>query len=93
MDLKRRSATAEEIQGPTILSRLWELTTDQWFLFVLIVLVIFSPQVQVPGAQQGFKTRIVQNLTIAVIFFINGLATQTQDLMANIRHWYCHVFI
>ncbi|KAK7984780.1 hypothetical protein PG988_002402 [Apiospora saccharicola] len=89
MDLKRRSATAEEIQGPTILSRLWELTTDQWFLFVLIVLVIFSPKYKFREPSKDSR----RNLTIAVIFFINGLATQTQDLMANIRHWYCHVFI
>lgn len=90
--LKKR-AMEKDTQTPTILSRLWDLIKDQWFLIVLTMLVIFSSQVQVPGDQQGLKTRIVQNLTVAVIFFTNGLATQTRDLMANIRHWSCHVFI
>lgn len=93
MDPEKKCTTKEETQTPTLLSRLWELTKDQWFLIVLVLLVIFSSQVQVPGAQQGLKTRIVQNLMVAVIFSINGLATQTRDLLANIRHWRCHVFI
>ncbi|KAK8064676.1 sodium bile acid symporter family protein [Apiospora phragmitis] len=93
MDHEEKCATAEESQSPTILSRLWDPIKDQWFLIVLVVLVIFSSQIQVPEAQQDLKSRIVQNLTIAVIFFINGLATQTGDLVANIRRWRCHVFI
>ncbi|KAK7914884.1 hypothetical protein PG985_012587 [Apiospora marii] len=93
MDHEKKSAIAEETQTPTWLSRLWNLVKNQWFLIILVTLVICSSQMQVPGDQQGLKTSIVQNLTIAVIFFINGLAIQIQDLVANIRHWRCHVFI
>ncbi|KAK8122587.1 sodium bile acid symporter family protein [Apiospora sp. TS-2023a] len=93
MHHEKKCASSDETQIPTISSRLWGLIKDQWFLIVFVVLVLLSSQVQGPGAQQGLTTRIVQNLTIAVIFFINGLATQTRDLMAKIWHWRCRIFI
>ncbi|KAK7962122.1 sodium bile acid cotransporter [Apiospora aurea] len=95
MDTGKRNvtATAVERRRPTVLSRCWTLIEDQWFLIVLVALVVFSSQVQVPEAQQEAKTRITQYVTIAVIFFINGLTTRTEDLVANIRRWRCHVFI
>ncbi|KAK8103708.1 sodium bile acid symporter family protein [Apiospora kogelbergensis] len=69
------------------------LIKDQWVLIALVVLVVLSSQVQVPEEQQGVKTSVVQKLTIAIIFFINGLTTPTEDLVESIRRWRCHLYV
>lgn len=95
MDPEKECAAAKEEQRQTlaVTSRIWGLIKDQWVLIALVVLVVLSSQVQVPEEQQGLKTSVVQKLTIAVIFFINGLTTPTEDLVESIRRWRCHLYV
>ncbi|KAI0485357.1 putative sodium bile acid cotransporter [Xylariaceae sp. FL0804] len=71
----------------------WSLAKDQWFLIVLLILVLISSQVQVPAAQQATKGKLVQYIAVAVIFFINGCTISTRTLVQNLRRWDCHLFV
>ncbi|KAK7983647.1 hypothetical protein PG989_011049 [Apiospora arundinis] len=96
MDFDTQYATAtnwKQSQLKNVWSCIEGVAKDQWVLIVLVVLVVVSSQAQIPQAHQGLKTTIIQNLAIAVIFFINGLTTSTQDLVGNLRRWRCHLYI
>ncbi|KAI0382221.1 sodium bile acid symporter family protein [Hypomontagnella monticulosa] len=71
----------------------WWFAKDQWFIITLLVLILISSQVQVPQEQQQEKTTVVQNLAVAVIFFVNGCTIPTKILVQNIRRLHVHLFI
>lgn len=75
------------------LSWTWWFVKDQWFLITLLLLILLSSQVQVPSAQQDVKHQIVNNLAVALIFFINGCTTPTQLLVLNGKRWKEHILI
>lgn len=52
-----------------------------------------SSQVQVPQSGRYLKERLVQYLSVAVIFFINGCTIETRMLMDSALRWRAHVFI
>lgn len=66
---------------------------DQWFLISLLLLILISSQVQVPSSQQVVKHQVVNNLAVAIIFFINGCTTPTQLLIENGKRWKEHILI
>ncbi|KAI1370848.1 sodium bile acid symporter family protein [Hypoxylon crocopeplum] len=72
---------------------IWWFVKDQWFIISLLLLVLISSQAQVPEQQQHVKSTVVQNLAVAVIFFINGCTIPTNILLQNIRRWHIHLFI
>ncbi|KAE8352963.1 putative sodium bile acid cotransporter [Aspergillus coremiiformis] len=65
---------------------------DQWFLLVMGILIVLASQVQVPRSHQQTKQTIVNYLTVAVIFFINGCTLPTQVLIENLSRWKMHIF-
>lgn len=66
---------------------------DQWYLMTLLLLIIFSSQIQVPMPGQDLKNSAVNAVTIAVIFFINGCTIPTGGLVSSLKAWRCHLYI
>ncbi|MCJ1287869.1 hypothetical protein MMC26_007221 [Xylographa opegraphella] len=66
---------------------------DQWFLFILGILIAISSQVQVPTAQQFQKENVINYLCVSLIFFINGVTLPTRTLVDNLSRWKAHLFI
>lgn len=66
---------------------------SQWFLLALLLLIVVSSQVQVCLSDLDLKERVVEHLSVAVIFFINGCTVETRTLLDNALSWRAHVFI
>ncbi|KAI1411242.1 sodium bile acid symporter family protein [Hypoxylon sp. FL1857] len=75
------------------LASVWWFIRDQWFIVTLLLLILISSQKQVPKQQQEIKNKIVQNLTVAIIFFVNGSTLPTNVLLQTIRRWKTHIFV
>lgn len=75
------------------MSRVRWFIIDQWFLIALLVLILISSQHQVPAPQQSVKHAIINRLTVAVIFLVNGCTTSTRLLLDNGRRWREHLLI
>lgn len=72
---------------------LLEFLEDQWFLFVLGILIAIASQVQVPASQQNLKETVVSYLCVSIIFFVTGCTLDTQTLLNNYSRWKIHLFV
>lgn len=77
----------------TTSSHIRTFLVNQWFFLVLLLLILVSSQVQVPQSGRYLKERLVQHISVAVIFFINGCTVETRTLMDSAMSWRAHVFI
>ncbi|KAF2142307.1 uncharacterized protein K452DRAFT_331993 [Aplosporella prunicola CBS 121167] len=91
------TGTAASKPSPSRALRVWHsllwLIKDQWFLVVMLILILIASQVQVPGSQQRIKQKIIGYLAVALIFFINGCTIPSRVLLQNIKRWDLHLFV
>ncbi|KAK8061645.1 hypothetical protein PG994_008011 [Apiospora phragmitis] len=73
------------------LSFAWWFARDQWFIIMLLILILVASQVQAPNQQ--LRKTAVQYSTVTVIFLINGCTVSTAVLMRTLRLWHLHVMI
>ena len=64
----------------------------QWFLVVLVLLIVLASQKQVPLDRQAAKKDIVLYLSVSVIFFVTGCTLPTDVLIQNYSRWRLHLF-
>ncbi|EAW08584.1 bile acid:sodium symporter family protein [Aspergillus clavatus NRRL 1] len=76
-----------------VLLGIGELAMDQWFLIVMGILIAFSSQVQVPRAHQELKQTMINYMSVAIIFLINGCTLPTTVLVENLGRWKIHIFV
>lgn len=89
----KRMDDQQELSGPSRLTALaGNILLDQWFLVTILLLILFSSQVQVPAPGQDAKNSVVDTVTIAVIFLINGCTTPTKSLASSLKAWRCHLY-
>ncbi|KAI1340941.1 sodium bile acid symporter family protein [Xylariaceae sp. FL0016] len=77
----------------SFISRAKWFAKDQWVILSLFCLIIVASLVQVPKSHQAIKSEVVQNVTIATIFFVNGCTISPRDFLSNLGHWKQHIFI
>lgn len=77
----------------TAVAHVLAFIVDQWFFLALLLLIVVSSQVQVPLSTLDLKERIVEHLSVAIIFFINGCTVETRTLIESALSWRTHIFI